>query len=326
MQHKIQPLFFYALSSLFAFGTVWAEGGDPEPGAGMAARLLCDGATLISGPAGLFFGFAIALYGLWQIISSENFKYGLVLIVVGALLTALPGLIRSGVSGTSGFLVSMGLSESDLTSPMNYAFNNMGNCEEGIEVDWSGYDALNPSFYQSAGIGPDGKPLPSPYNSGRPNAAGAKNGRSSGGSIDPNDARVGGAKAPGCASLVEGGSLGNRGFGMQKHPIQGGWKMHKGTDVRCGGRSGPAVYAGKGGRVTYADWSGGYGNRIEIDAGGGMLRTYSHLQGFNVRVGQNVGASDVIGSCGSTGNSTGPHLHFEIKKGEQFVDPVGAGC
>jgi murein DD-endopeptidase MepM/ murein hydrolase activator NlpD len=108
-------------------------------------------------------------------------------------------------------------------------------------------------------------------------------------------------------------------MGYRIHPIRGGRKFHAGLDI--GARMGAPVKASNGGRVTYAGWMGGYGNIVIVDHGNGMTTRYAHLQGFNVRQGHSVSQGQQIGRVGNTGGSTGPHLHFEIRKHGQPVNP-----
>ncbi|MNR82463.1 Murein DD-endopeptidase MepM [compost metagenome] len=109
-------------------------------------------------------------------------------------------------------------------------------------------------------------------------------------------------------------------YGNRKHPITGEHKLHSGMDI--GAATGTPVHTVKSGRVTFAGWNGGYGNYVVVDHGGGLQTAYAHLSKINVSNGQNVGARDVVGKVGSTGQSTGPHLHFEVKKNGSFVDPA----
>jgi len=98
------------------------------------------------------------------------------------------------------------------------------------------------------------------------------------------------------------------------------WGGHQAIDIMC--YLGDAVFASDSGVVIYAgSISGGYGNLVAIDHGNGWLTLYAHLSAISVRCGQNVSRGQVIGACGSTGNSTGPHLHFEVRKGGAFVNP-----
>jgi len=109
------------------------------------------------------------------------------------------------------------------------------------------------------------------------------------------------------------------GFGMRFHPILGYSRMHQGVDFAA--PTGTPVLASAGGRVTQAGWGGGYGNMITIDHGRGLMTRYAHLHRMNVRPGQQVGQGQVIGQVGSTGLSTGPHLHYEVWQDGRPVDP-----
>lgn len=98
------------------------------------------------------------------------------------------------------------------------------------------------------------------------------------------------------------------------------WGGHRALDAMC--YLGDAIFASDSGVVIYAgSIGGGYGNLVAIDHGNGWLSLYAHLSSISVRCGQSVSRGQVVGSCGSTGNSTGPHLHFEIRKGSAFVNP-----
>ena len=108
-------------------------------------------------------------------------------------------------------------------------------------------------------------------------------------------------------------------FGLRIHPITGQKKTHTGMDIAS--NQGTAVYASDGGSVTLAGWNGGYGNCIMIDHGNGYVTLYGHLSSISVSVGQTVSQGATIGAVGSTGNSTGPHLHFEVLKNGTRIDP-----
>jgi murein DD-endopeptidase MepM/ murein hydrolase activator NlpD len=85
---------------------------------------------------------------------------------------------------------------------------------------------------------------------------------------------------------------------------------------------GTPVHAMAAGRVRYSGWMSGYGNVVWIDHAGGVISLYAHLSRIDVLEGTPVGAQEVIGVSGSTGTTTGPHLHFEIWKRGRQVDPV----
>ncbi|MFN3428474.1 MAG: peptidoglycan DD-metalloendopeptidase family protein [Candidatus Sericytochromatia bacterium] len=108
-------------------------------------------------------------------------------------------------------------------------------------------------------------------------------------------------------------------YGMRKHPVTGQHKLHTGLDIAAA--TGTPVKVPRSGTVTFAGWSGGYGNYVVIDHGNGLQTAYAHLSAINVRKGQSVSAGSQLGKVGSTGMSTGPHLHFEVKRNGQFVDP-----
>lgn len=108
-------------------------------------------------------------------------------------------------------------------------------------------------------------------------------------------------------------------FGMRVHPITGQTKSHTGLDIAS--NQGTSVYAADGGKVTMAGWNGGYGNCIMIDHGNGYVTLYGHLSGFAVSAGDTVSQGQTIGYVGSTGNSTGPHLHLEVLINGSRVDP-----
>lgn len=106
------------------------------------------------------------------------------------------------------------------------------------------------------------------------------------------------------------------------HSVSGNdfWDGHLGIDIAAG--SGAPIYAADGGVVVYAGWiNGGYGNMIMIDHGNGYHTVYAHLSSINTRCGQSVYGGNLIGYAGSTGNSTGPHLHFEIRYFGAFINP-----
>lgn len=110
-------------------------------------------------------------------------------------------------------------------------------------------------------------------------------------------------------------------FGWRTHPIFGTARFHSGLDI--GGDYGMPIYAAASGTVIYAGWISGYGNAVIIDHGGGVTTLYGHNDSLNVSEGENVAQGQVIAMCGSTGNSTGPHCHFEVRENGEPVSPYG---
>lgn len=98
-------------------------------------------------------------------------------------------------------------------------------------------------------------------------------------------------------------------------------RMHEGIDIAV--PEGTPVRAAAAGTVIYADWLGGYGNLVVVDHGGGLSTAYAHNSSFAVSVGQSVAAGEVVSYSGNTGNSSGPHVHFEVRVGGSAVDPLG---
>jgi len=109
------------------------------------------------------------------------------------------------------------------------------------------------------------------------------------------------------------------GFGVRMDPFTSSPAMHTGLDLH--GETGDPVRATADGKVTSAGWSGGYGRVIDIDHGNGMSTRYGHLSAIDVRVGQSIRTGQIIGRIGSTGRSTGPHLHYETRIDGDAVDP-----
>lgn len=108
-------------------------------------------------------------------------------------------------------------------------------------------------------------------------------------------------------------------YGYRVHPIYGTVKFHAGEDIPAS--YGAEILAAASGTVTTAGWVSGYGNYTVIDHGGGTMTAYGHQSSILVSVGQYVEQGQVIGYVGSTGNSTGPHLHFEVYQNGSTVDP-----
>jgi murein DD-endopeptidase MepM/ murein hydrolase activator NlpD len=107
---------------------------------------------------------------------------------------------------------------------------------------------------------------------------------------------------------------------MRRHPILGYSRMHKGMDFRAG--YGTPILAATDGRVAAAGWAGGYGNQVRIAHSGGLVTSYSHMSRIVARPGTQVRQGQVIGYVGSTGLSTGPHLHYELLKDGVPINPA----
>lgn len=110
------------------------------------------------------------------------------------------------------------------------------------------------------------------------------------------------------------------GYGYRIDPIYHVRKFHAGMDFTC--PTGTQVYATGNGKVIYARWKTGYGNCIEIDHGYGYVTRYAHLSKVDVKLHQTVSRGEVIGKVGSTGKSTGPHLHYEVLVNGNATNPV----
>ncbi|MEE4315401.1 M23 family metallopeptidase [Erythrobacter dokdonensis] len=118
---------------------------------------------------------------------------------------------------------------------------------------------------------------------------------------------------------LEGAQL-TSGYGMRTHPVLGGRRKHSGIDLAA--PTGTPVYATADGLVGRADWYSSYGLYISIDHGASMETRYAHLSRLAVAAGDNVKKGDLIGYVGSTGRSTGPHLHYEVRIDGLAVNPI----
>ena len=110
------------------------------------------------------------------------------------------------------------------------------------------------------------------------------------------------------------------GFGMRIHPVLGGLRAHKGIDLPA--PTGTPIHATADGVVGKADWFGGYGLFVELEHGANMETRYGHMSRIAVAEGQQVKKGDVIGYVGSTGRSTGSHLHYEVRIAGEAVNPI----
>jgi murein DD-endopeptidase MepM/ murein hydrolase activator NlpD len=108
-------------------------------------------------------------------------------------------------------------------------------------------------------------------------------------------------------------------YGMRTHPVLGGRRGHKGVDLAA--PTGTPVYATADGYISKAERFSSYGNYIQIEHGGELQTRYAHLSGYAVASGEMVTKGQLIGYVGSTGRSTGPHLHYEVRVAGEAVDP-----
>lgn len=112
------------------------------------------------------------------------------------------------------------------------------------------------------------------------------------------------------------------GFGLRVDPLGEGKRHHKGLDIAA--PSGSPIGAVEGGVVRAAGWRGGYGNAVVVEHADGTEALYGHCEQLKVQVGQRVQPGQTIATVGSTGRSTGPHLHFELRQNGEQVDPLRA--
>lgn len=129
-----------------------------------------------------------------------------------------------------------------------------------------------------------------------------------------------GAGAPSASQRPVPGPV-SSGFGSRLHPILGFWRMHKGMDFRAA--AGTPIVATMDGQVSAAGWHGGYGRQVRVDHAGGLTSSYGHMREIAVTPGTFVRQGQLLGYVGSSGLSTGPHLHFELLRGGVPIDPLG---
>ena len=111
------------------------------------------------------------------------------------------------------------------------------------------------------------------------------------------------------------------GFGGRRNPFGGsGFEFHSGQDIEAAW--GAPVVAGASGRVSFVGWQNGYGQLVVVDHGGGLTTRYGHLSHIDVELNQMVTRAQLLGKVGSTGRSTGPHLHYEVRINDQPVNPL----
>ncbi|GAB3219188.1 hypothetical protein GCM10027447_01450 [Glycomyces halotolerans] len=144
-------------------------------------------------------------------------------------------------------------------------------------------------------------------------------GGSNGGSSNGGSSGGGSSSGSGFVTPVSGWKSSD--FGWRRHPIYGTDRFHGGTDFAAG--HGATIYAADSGTVVYAGWNGGYGMLTCIDHGGGLTSCYAHQSSIYVDNGERVERNERIGAVGTTGTSTGAHLHFEVRVGGERVNPLG---
>ena len=151
------------------------------------------------------------------------------------------------------------------------------------------------------------------------NNNGGSGGGSSGGNSDSGSSTVTGTGSfvwpvPSCYLITSR-------YGNRVHPVTGVERFHAGVDI--GASAGSTIVAADGGTVVIAEYSSSYGNYVMIDHGNGYTTVYAHMSSIAVSAGQSVSQSDTIGYVGSTGVSTGPHCHYEIRYNGGTTDPLG---
>jgi murein DD-endopeptidase MepM/ murein hydrolase activator NlpD len=109
-------------------------------------------------------------------------------------------------------------------------------------------------------------------------------------------------------------------FGIRRDPLLRTPAMHAGIDFRAA--PGTPIQSAGAGTVVKAGWNGGYGRMVEIDHGNGLTTRYAHMSRISVKEGEKISTGDIVGEAGSSGRSTGPHLHYEVRKNGDAVDPL----
>lgn len=111
------------------------------------------------------------------------------------------------------------------------------------------------------------------------------------------------------------------GFGGRRNPFGGGgYEFHSGQDIEAAW--GAPVVSGAAGKVSFVGWQNGYGQLVVVDHGGGLTTRYGHLSHIDVELDQTVSRGQLLGKVGSTGRSTGPHLHYEVRINDEAVNPL----
>jgi murein DD-endopeptidase MepM/ murein hydrolase activator NlpD len=139
------------------------------------------------------------------------------------------------------------------------------------------------------------------------------------GDVDYYDPRGRGVRKALLRTPIDGARL-SSGFGLRRHPVLGFSRMHKGVDFAA--PSGTPIQAAGDGVVEVAGWQGSYGNYVRIRHAANYSTAYGHMSRIGVKAGQRVKQGQVVGSVGSTGVSTGPHLHYETLREGQHINPL----
>ena len=140
-----------------------------------------------------------------------------------------------------------------------------------------------------------------------------------GGDVDYYDPRGRGVRKALLRTPIDGARL-SSGFGLRRHPVLGFSRMHKGVDFAA--PSGTPIQAAGDGLVEVAGWQGGYGNYVRIRPASNFSTAYGHMSRIAVKAGQRVKQGQIVGNVGSTGVSTGPHLHYETMREGQHINPL----
>jgi murein DD-endopeptidase MepM/ murein hydrolase activator NlpD len=229
-----------------------------------------------------------------------------------AMLAAVAGLV-----GVSPALANSSANSADIAAPLRAAQqakpSGLGNADEKFQQLFASWQAEEKTGVPSLAAVADAADMAS---AGRPKSLVA--------APVAMPRMVGSIGFPSRVSIpsrmpVEGVRLSSD-FGMRSHPVLGGRRAHKGIDLA--GPTGTPIHATADGVISKAEWFSSYGLYVSIEHGGDLQTRYGHMSRLNVGSGQRVQKGDVIGYIGSTGRSTGPHLHYEVRIAGQAVNPI----
>ncbi|MGO2605860.1 MAG: M23 family metallopeptidase [Brachybacterium tyrofermentans] len=226
---------------------------------------------------------------------------------VPAAPVSLPTADLSANAGTAALETRTDDSDStrstDRTSPAKGEKSADDAKADTAKADAAKAEAAGSTGIEVAAPAPEPEPIVAEGASADASAEGAAAPASSGGYIDPVNAPI------------------TSGFGGRMHPVLGYFKGHNGVDF--GASCGTPVKAAKAGTVVAVEYNSASGNRVKVDHGNGVITGYYHLQGFNTSVGATVQQGDTVGYVGSTGRSTGCHLHFAtMDEAGNYSDPM----